>query len=224
MNERVDTNRDSGFDGGHAVMNNLMRRKWHDLLDVWAVTPSVADEMFEDVCKQYGSPGRFYHTLDHIGAMLETVESLASFTRNLNAVKLAVWLHDVIYQSRASDNEERSAEHAEQLCEKISIPEGRVVASMILKTKTHEAGDDPDAQVLIDADLAILGASEQAYRAYADQIRQEYAWVPEPDYRRGRRQILERFLARPKIIHLLGHLEEPARRNIAAEIARLQAA
>jgi predicted metal-dependent HD superfamily phosphohydrolase len=202
-------------------MNDLLRRKWHDLLGAWAVTPSLADEMFEDLRQHYAGPGRFYHTLDHIGAMLETVASLASFARNLNALKLAVWLHDVIYDSRASDNEERSAEYAEQVCEKLSILAAREVASLILKTKTHEAGDDSDAQVLIDADFAILGASESTYRAYADQIRQEHAWVPEPDYRMGRRQVLERFLARPKVFHLLAHLEEPAHRNIAAEISRL---
>jgi predicted metal-dependent HD superfamily phosphohydrolase len=202
-------------------MNDLLRRKWHDLLDAWAVMPSLADEMFEDICRHYAGPGRFYHTLDHIGAMLETVESLAAFARNLNAVNLGVWLHDVIYDSRASDNEVRSVEFADKLCEKLSIPEGRVVADLILKTKTHEAGDDPNAQVLIDADLAILGASESAYRTYADQIRREYAWVPQSDYRIGRRQVLERFLTRPRIFHLLAHLEEPARRNISAEIARL---
>ncbi len=202
-------------------MNDLLRQEWRDLLRTWAVTPSLSDKLFEDVRQHYAGTGRFYHTMDHIGAMLETVASLASFTRNLNAVKLAVWLHDVFYDSGASDNEVRSAEYAEQLCEKLSIREGRVVASMILKTKTHAAGDDPDAQVLVDADLAILGACEPAYRAYAERIRQEYAWVPEPGYRIGRRQVLERFLKRPRIFHLLAHLDEPARRNISAEIARL---
>ena len=202
-------------------MNDLLRRNWQDLLGAWAVTPPLADEMFEDVCRHYTEPGRFYHTLDHIGAMLDTVASFSSFARNLNAVKLAVWLHDVIYDSRASDNEIRSAEFAEQLCEKLSILDGHVIASLIMKTKTHEAGDDSDAQVLIDADLAILGANESAYRTYAEQIRREYAWVPEADYRTGRRQVLERFLTRPRIFHLLAHLEESARQNIAAEIARL---
>jgi predicted metal-dependent HD superfamily phosphohydrolase len=203
-------------------MNDLLRRKWHDLLRAWAVDPSQADRTFEELREHYAEPCRFYHTLNHIGAMLETVASLASFARNLNAVTLAVWLHDVIYDSQASDNEERSAEYAGQLCEKLSIPGGRVVAFLILKTKTHEAGDDDtDSQVLIDADLAILGASESAYRAYAEKIRQEYAWVPEPDYRIGRRQVLERFLTRPRVFHLLAHQEKPARRNIAAEIVRL---
>jgi predicted metal-dependent HD superfamily phosphohydrolase len=210
-----------GF-GGKLPMNDVLRRKWHDLLGAWAVTPSLADEMFDAIRQHYAGTGRFYHTLDHIGAMLETVASLVSFARNLNAVKLAVWLHDVFYDSRASDNEVRSAEYAEQLCEKISMKEGRAVASLILKTKTHEAGDDPDAQVLIDADLAILGASVSAYRAYAEKIRREYAWVPEADYRIGRRQVLMTFLAKPKIYHLLKHLEEPARRNLVAEIARLR--
>ena len=45
--------------------------------------------------------------------------------------------------------------------------------------------------------------------------------MPEPDYRQGRRQVLQSFLSRPRIFHLLCHLEEPARRNIAAEIAQL---
>jgi predicted metal-dependent HD superfamily phosphohydrolase len=206
-------------------MMDCLTRKWHDLLGAWAVTPHLADETFADVCKHYAKPGRFYHTLDHVENVLESVESLGSHARNLKAVKLAAWLHDVIYDSRAPDNEERSAEYAERLCEGLSIPAGRLVASFILKTKTHDVGDDdPDAQVLIDSDLAILGASEPAYRTYAAKIRQEYAWVPEPDYRTGRRQVLERFLTRPTIFHLLVDLEKPARRNIAAEIARLASA
>src|SRR5262249_53077887 len=169
----------------------------------------------------YSAPGRFYHTLDHVMAVLATVEILASCARNLSAVKLAAWLHDVIYDSRASDNEERSARHAEGLCEELAIPEGPPVAALIRKPKTHVAEDDADAQVLIDADLAILGASEPDYRDYAKKIRQEYAWVPEPQYRQGRRRVLESFLSRPRIYHFLGRLEEPARRNLAAEMARL---
>jgi predicted metal-dependent HD superfamily phosphohydrolase len=205
-------------------MSEVLRRKWQDLLHAWAVAPTMANTAFEDVCQRYAGPGRFYHKLNHVASVLETVERLGSFAENLNAVQLAAWLHDVIYDSRASDNEERSAEYAEQLCEKLSIPQGRLVASLILKTKTHDAGDDADAQVLLDADLAILGASEPAYGEYTEKIRQEYAWVPEPEYRVGRRRILERFLTRPRIYHFLNDLEDTARRNIAAEIAWLSVA
>jgi predicted metal-dependent HD superfamily phosphohydrolase len=205
-------------------MKNVLRQKWHDLLlRAWAVDAVSADQPFENVCQRYAEPGRFYHTLDHI-QMLATVESLAAHARNLNAVKLATWLHDVFYDSKAGDNEERSAAYAERLCAQLSIPDGRLAASLILKTKTHDAADDPDAQILLDADLAILGASESAYRIYAEQIRQEYAWVPDRDYRLGRRRVLQTFLDRPQIFHFLTDLEEAARRNLAAEIADLAGA
>lgn len=197
------------------------RQRWHDHLRSWDVGMTQAEQKFDEICRAHDGPGRFYHTLDHVLAVLDTVESLASHATNLNAVKLAAWLHDVIYDSKASDNEERSAEYAERSCQELSIPEGQRVAALIRKTKTHEAGDDVDAQVLLDADLAILGASESEYQAYAENIRREYAWVPEPEYRKGRRQVLERFLARPRIFHLLSHLEAPARRNMIAEIGRL---
>jgi predicted metal-dependent HD superfamily phosphohydrolase len=197
------------------------RQRWHDLLRTWSVDPIQADLKFENVRRAYSGSGRFYHTLDHVLAVLGTVESLASVAKNLNAVKLAAWLHDVIYDSKASDNEDRSAEYAQRLCEKLAIPEGHRVAALIRKTKTHDAGEDADAQVLLDADLAILGASESAYDTYAEKIRLEYAWVSEPEYRKGRRQVLEKFLTRPRIYHFLGHLEEPARQNLAREIAQL---
>jgi predicted metal-dependent HD superfamily phosphohydrolase len=199
------------------------RQTWKGLLHGWGVSPVEADRTFEEVARAYSGPGRFYHTLDHVMDVLGTVESLTAHARNPNAVKLAAWLHDVIYDSRASDNEERSARYAERLCEELAVPEGPLVAALIRKTKTHVAGDDADARVLLDADLAVLGAGEPAYRDYAGKVRQEYAWVPEPQYRQGRRRVLEGFLARPRIYHFLGELEEPARRNLADEISRLAA-
>src|SRR5262249_45039432 len=153
-------------------------------------------------------------TLEHAMQVATTVESLGSNAEHLDAVRLAAWLHDVIYDSRASDNEERSARYAEQLCQELSIPKGSLVGSLILKTKTHDAGRDADALVLIDADLAILGANETEYRNYAQNIRREYAWVPELAYRDGRRKVLHRLLERPSIYYFLRHLEERARRNL----------
>jgi predicted metal-dependent HD superfamily phosphohydrolase len=202
-------------------MSSQGRERWHELLQTWGVAPNRADRKFEEVVLAYSGPGRFYHNLDHVLAVLATVDSLASFAKNVNAVKLAAWLHDVIYDSKASDNEERSAEYAERFCEELAIPEGHRVGVLIRTTKTHDAGDDVDARVLLDADLAILGACESDYRAYAEMIRQEYAWVSEPEYRKGRRRVLESFLARPRIYHFLGHLEVPARQNLVREIALL---
>jgi predicted metal-dependent HD superfamily phosphohydrolase len=202
-------------------MHDTLPQKLRELLRVWNVNASAADRAFTDIRRHYAEPGRFYHTLEHIENVLLAVDNLAGHAKDPNRVRLAAWLHDVIYDSRASDNEERSADYAEQLCAQVSIPVGRKVAALILTTKSHEGHGDPDAQVLIDADLAILGAGEAEYRTYAEQIRLEYGWVADADYRQGRCQVLSKFLKRPRIYHLLHDLEDAARRNIANEIGRL---
>lgn len=203
-------------------MDASLRHRWNELLGDRGVATILADQAFANVCAHYTEPGRFYHTLEHIREILVTVHRLAGHARNPGAVALAAWLHDVIYDSKASDNEERSAEYAVELCERFAFAEGPHVASLIMTTKTHDSGDDADAKVLLDADLAVLGASKAVYQAYADNIRREYAWVPEAAYRTGRRQVLERFLARPVIFHFLSDFEKPARQNIANEIANFR--
>jgi predicted metal-dependent HD superfamily phosphohydrolase len=202
-------------------MNLQMAQRWMDLTSQWSIDPSQASKTFEEIQRQYTEHGRFYHTLDHIRDVLAVVEDFGSHAKHLNAVRLAAWLHDVIYDSRASDNEVRSAAYSTRLCERLAIPEGSLVASLVLKTKTHLADNDPDAQVLLDADLAVLGARPAVYRVYARNIRLEYAWVSEPEYRKGRRRVLESFLTRPRIYQLLSDLEQAARVNIAAEILDL---
>jgi predicted metal-dependent HD superfamily phosphohydrolase len=199
----------------------MLSQKLRELLCVWDVDAGAADRAFADIRRRYAEPGRFYHTLENIENVLLAVDNLAGHAKDPNCVRLAAWLHDVIYDSQANDNEERSADYAEQLCAQLSVPVGRRVAALILTSKSHEANDDPDAQVLIDADLAILGAGESEYRAYAEQIRLEYGWVSDADYRNGRCKVLSTFLKRPRIYHLLDDLEDAARRNIANEIGRL---
>lgn len=96
---------------------------------------------------------------------------------------------------------------------------------MILRTKTHWTEESQrDCQILLDADLAILGAPVERYDTYAQAIRQEYDWVPEASYRAGRVQVLQTFLLRARMYWmapLYATLEEQARENIRREIASL---
>jgi predicted metal-dependent HD superfamily phosphohydrolase len=124
------------------------RLDWRDLLRGWGVGPLQADCACEEVRKAYSDPGSFYHTLDHVLAVLTTVETFAAHARNLGAVKLAAWVHDVVHDSKGSDNEERSAQYVEELGQRLGIPQGPLVAALVRTTKNHEAGEDVDAQVL----------------------------------------------------------------------------
>ena len=204
-----------------------LRSEWTELLRSLAVPEAAAAVGFDELAAAYAETGRAYHNLDHVAAVLDTVAGLADAARDLAAVRLAAWFHDAVYDPRVGDNEERSAALAEERCLAWGIPRtvtGTVVR-LILATKTHQADDgDRDALVLLDADLAILGAPPDEYDRYSRAIRQEYAWVPEEDYRQGRVKILRSFLRRRQLFRLekMRALREAAARdNLGREAAAL---
>jgi predicted metal-dependent HD superfamily phosphohydrolase len=187
--------------------------------------------IFDDLVKRYAEPHRHYHTLEHVAEVLRIVGRLSKYTTDPNTVLLAAWFHDAVYDPQRNDNEEESAVVAAEWLDSLDLPSstvGRVMRP--IKATTHSASTAPsesDAAVLLDADLAILAAEEKRYARYADDIRKEYAWVPDAEYRAGRTAVLQRFLDRPRIFHtpvMFEEGEESARRNLRAEIARLQQA
>jgi predicted metal-dependent HD superfamily phosphohydrolase len=198
-----------------------LKTRWQQLVTPFGARKSAIETAYSDLLGRYGESGRHYHTLEHISAVLNTLESFGDVSP---ALQLAAWYHDAVYDSRATDNEERSASLARTALSALEVPANLVdeIARLILLTKTHQAAaDDAAGQHLLDADLAILGAIPGAYDRYADAIRKEYAWVPDADYRAGRRRILAGFLARPQLYFHLKLAEEPARRNLKREIAAL---
>src|SRR4051794_24453011 len=112
-------------------METRLKQEWEGLLRTWSVRSALVNPAFDDISVRYGEPHRFYHTLTHIQNVLATVESMSSLAKDIRTVKLAAWLHDVIYDSKASDNEDRSANYAQALCSRLAIPAGAEVASLI---------------------------------------------------------------------------------------------
>jgi predicted metal-dependent HD superfamily phosphohydrolase len=210
-----------------ATLFHRLESRWSRLLAALGLREPEHADIFEALVKAYEGPGRYYHTLTHLEAVLATIELLEGEARRPDLVQIAAWFHDMVYDTHATDNEERSARLAEAACVLWGLPAEDVAAvgRLIRATRTHEAaGDDRDAHVLLDADLAILGSDEAVYDAYAAAIRREYAWVPEAEYRQGRARVLEGFLRREHLFRL-GEMrnrhETQARRNLAREIAAL---
>jgi predicted metal-dependent HD superfamily phosphohydrolase len=205
-----------------------MEEGWARLLAGLGCPPAEARAACAGLVTRYSSPGRHYHTLEHVQAVCNTILALCPDAEWRPALLLAAWFHDAVYDPRAADNEERSAELARAVLPPLGLPETLVaeVVRLVLLTRTHvaEAGDRA-GQVLLDADLAVLGEDEAAYDRYAAAVRREYAWVPEDAYRAGRRQVLEGFLRRPRIYltdAMFARAEAAARRNLAREIATLR--
>ncbi|MFE2040810.1 hypothetical protein ACFXAZ_07725 [Streptomyces sp. NPDC059477] len=182
----------------------------------------------DDLLARWREPQRRYHTATHLTAVLDHVDGpLAGHAADLDVVRLAVWFHDAVYRPEREENEERSARLAERALAEAGLAPGKVaeVARLVRLTVSHAPGDDdPDGQVLCDADLAILAAPPSAYAAYTAAIREEYAFVPPDDFRAGRTVVLVQLLSLPALFHTpygREHWERTARYNMAAELEML---
>ena len=175
---------------------------------------------------RWSEPQRQYHTVAHLTAVLDVVDRFAALAPHPERVRLAAWMHDAVYDPRAlgDANERDSAEFAEGLLTTLGVPDGTAaeVARLVGLTAGHATGaDDPDGELLCDADLAVLAGDEQAYAAYTAAIRREYAHVPDEDFKAGRAQVLKALLELPSIYRLAPlreQWEERARANLEREL------
>jgi predicted metal-dependent HD superfamily phosphohydrolase len=188
---------------------------------------ALSQKLFDSLCADYTQPHRAYHTLDHLIQIFNALEQHAEKTRDPLKIAFAAWYHDVVYDPRASDNEDRSAARAEtELKQMTADPQlpGRV-AKLILATKSHQKGaDDADGDLFLDIDYSILGSAPDTYRTYAAQTRREYAHLTEDQWRSGRTAFLKTASERAPTFRtaLFENLYgETARANMAVELTAL---
>ncbi|GAB2839790.1 hypothetical protein GCM10027176_49680 [Actinoallomurus bryophytorum] len=194
-----------------------------ELLSRWPGPEAIGT----DLLRRYGEPHRRYHTTEHLAEVLDRVDELAAEAGDVDAVRLAAWFHDAIYDPSRGDNEERSAVLAERMLADTDLPAGTVaeVARLVRLTTTHDPRDgDRDGAVLCDADLAVLAASPDRYASYAAAVREEYAAVPDEAFRAGRADILESLLGLPALFRTAPareRWEAVARHNLRTELMLL---
>lgn len=183
-------------------------------------------ETYEEVLRYYGEPHRAYHNLQHLKECLQVRRYINAACQASAEVDLALWFHDAIYDLLRSDNELRSAQWLDDVARDSGLDDEtrRRLYDLVMVTRHDGAPATADEAVLVDTDLAILGASFERFEEYDQQIRREYQFVPLPVYRQKRRQVLEGFLARGRIYTTAAYFdafEQQARANLARAIERL---
>lgn len=177
----------------------------------------------------YSEPHRHYHTMAHLEQMFAEAARLGlPLPRE---VEWAIWFHDFVYDPRSAANEEDSARVARVALAEMGEEPAAIerVAQLILATKhgasaaAPHGGLDSETALLISLDLAILAAPDAAYAVYVEQVRAEYAQVPEEMFRAGRAAFMRKFLESPAIFPhpAFAGYEVRARVNIERELGRL---
>ncbi|MFE5329627.1 metal-dependent phosphohydrolase [Embleya sp. NPDC056575] len=201
-----------------------LRDQWARLVGGHAEAGAVV----ESLLARYAEPHRRYHDTDHLRTVLDLIGELAYEADDADAVMLAAWFHDAVYDPARADNEERSARLAERGLREAGVAPALVAetARLVRVTAEHAPGEhDHNAHVLCDADLAILAADRERYEAYTAAVREEYAFVPDEAFRAARAAVLRDLMSLPRLFHTrLGaaRYEEAARFNMRAELERLE--
>jgi predicted metal-dependent HD superfamily phosphohydrolase len=178
---------------------------------------------------RWTEPQRQYHDVTHLAAVLEVIDRFSDLAPHPDRVRVAAWLHDAIYDPWAlgDANERDSAAFAEGLLTTLGAPAAVAgeVARLVGLTAGHAIGDDdPDGELLCDADLAVLAGDEDRYAQYTAAIRREYAHVSDDDFRAGRARVLTALLELPSIYRLAplrAAWEDRARANLTRELDAL---
>jgi len=201
-------------------------------LDVaWQRHITTDRTLLDGLLARHREKHRRYHTAAHVAWVIRHVDELASVEQveHLDEVIAAAFYHDAVYEPAYPANERASARLARRDLASIGWAAEVVdrVASMIEATE-HDASDagrvTGDTAVLLDADLAILGADPAAYSTYVTGVRSEYRHVTDDDWRTGRSAVLQGFLERRAIYCTptgRDRWEARARANLAAELATL---
>lgn len=202
----------------------MNQHRWRDLMSALNLAPSI--ETFRNLKAAYAETHRYYHTSVHIDDCLAQFDAALSLARDPAAIETAIWFHDAVYDPKMLDNERKSAAWAERFLTESGADPARVdtVRNLIMATSHHEQPRQPDACLLVDIDLAILGSPSEKYKAFETAVRKEYQWVPNIIYRTKRSALLASFLDRDHIYaneFFRVRFEETARVNISAALKTL---
>jgi predicted metal-dependent HD superfamily phosphohydrolase len=154
----------------------------------------------------HDAPGRHYHVWNHPLSMRSLAFRHSRLISDMQSVLAMIAFHDAVYESRRNDNEERSADLAREMLAS-TVPPFQLdfIVAGILATKRHlipdglSASQRGDVAFLLDADLSILGAAEEAFDSFDTNVRLEYGWVDDAAWRSGRAAVMRTFLVRPSI-------------------------
>jgi len=207
-------------------MPALSRDTW---LAAWtALGASGGEALHTELLARYAEPHRAYHSQQHLGECLTLFGEMRGLAERPAEVEIALWFHDAIYDVHRHDNEALSADWARKalLGAGAAAEVAERVAALVLATRHSVAPATPDDQLLVDIDLAILGAVPARFAEYEAQIRIEYAHVPVEVFNDKRGAILAGFLARPVLYAtpaLRQRFEAQARANLQAALGAMRA-
>lgn len=219
--------------------NSIIRSddEWNELkarfVALWArcvneSQPAVAETIYGRLIECYEEVHRHYHTLAHIRHCLYEFDRAAAFMDDPDAVEIALWFHDAIYEPGAKDNEQRSAELFQKYAEASGCADSafqRRIYNLIVVTTHREQPGRKDEQFIVDIDLSSFGLPWDEFEQDGRRIRAECADMNDDAYYPSHVKFLQMLQERPTFFFtdfFQNRYERTARENIERLITSLR--
>lgn len=141
--------------------------------------------VYAHLTRLFGASFRRYHTLDHILDCLRRVDEVKDLLTDPDAVELALWFHDAVYEMDARTNEQASADMFVSLAAGARPAFRRRVCGLIMATEHAGRERDNDRRFIVDIDLAGFGAPWGEFMRNGALLREESPAKSDAQYHAG---------------------------------------
>jgi len=208
----------SSASAGDIIGPDRFRALWQRCLIDGAADDS--SEIHQRLLDGYQEPQRHYHTLAHIEQCLGMFDQCKSLASNPDALELAVWFHDVIFDPGKADNEKRSAQLYLQFSNAVHDETTRGLVERLIMATLHDGSSltDSDAMYMVDIDLSSFGLAWDEFLQDSQNLRLESAELSDAEYYRRKTNFQNWLLARERFYlsdYFAERLETRARANLA---------
>jgi len=180
-------------------------------------------QIFDQLSRLYGDASRHYHDGGHIAVCLAAYDDAAAALGTDDAVEMALWFHDAIFEAGVRDNEAQSAEWFANEASGY-LPDDFIagVKGLIMATDHRDPPQDFQAQFVVDVDLWGLAQPWDAFFADTHDLRREARRSTDEAFARGQGGFLRTLVDRPQVYstaHFQALFEKDARHNIERLLA-----
>lgn len=182
--------------------------------------PDRSAEIHRRLVDGYRETQRYYHTLEHIEHCLRMFDACRDLLQAPDAVELAVWFHDLVFEPGQPDNELRSAELYRDLARGVQDQAliDHVYGLVMATLHNGFALDGIDVEYIVDIDLSSFGLDWEEFLHDSENLRRENPHLEDSAYYRNQGYFQARLLERPRFFlsdFFYQRYEERARTNLA---------
>lgn len=159
--------------------------------ETYRIKYGIFDDL-QHIESYYNGKGRFYHNMEHLDEVLcelENYKDLHTVEEYQILVMTAIY-HDIIYDPKAKDNEEKSAEMVSVCSSSDHIL--KQVKDLILFTKYQRNPESELEETFMCCDMAIFEKPFEQQLVFEKKIQKEFAWVPLSVYVPERIKVLDK--------------------------------